>query len=115
MQTTHERAAYLAALFARRELHLSAGKIALDVQHLRKSAVKINRLAIKACNVQLTKRDEITRDNATGEVHKIAKRYKLEASTSGDPRGCVVKLWKPGEYDKDGAAGDSWGGGWAVY
>lgn len=112
---TEKRAAYLAALFARMNPHPAANAICDDVAAIQTAARALAALAVKACNEPITTRDEKRRETLKATVESIARSYRLEATVSGDPRGLVVKLWKPGEVDQDGAAGDSFGGGWGVY
>lgn len=112
---TEDRAAYLGALFARMNPHPAAGEIARDVANIRRNARSLEALAVKDCNYGLTARDRTRRENLEQGVARIADRYQLEAVCSGDPRGLVVKLWKCGERDQAGAAGDAFGGGWGVF
>jgi hypothetical protein len=85
--------------------------VARDVAELRKAAKSLENLAVNDCNYGLSPRQETRRANLAKQVQEIAERYHLAAETSGDPRGCVVKLFDPG----DERLGDGFGGGWPVY
>lgn len=74
-------------------------------------AEQLHKLAEHDCNVGLDERQERRRDKLRAEVIEIAKFCGFDVETSGDPRGCVVKLIDPTGKD----TGDNMGGGWGVY
>lgn len=74
-------------------------------------AEQLHKLAEHDCNYGLDDRQEKRRDKLQAEVAEIAKAFGFDVETSGDPRGCVVKLIDPTGKD----TGDNWGGGWGVY
>jgi hypothetical protein len=112
---TENRAAYLAALFARMNGHPAPHEIAKDVATLRSLSRSLERLAVKACNMPTTSADELRAEKLQARLLGLAGKYRMDMTTSGDPRGHVVKLWKRGEVDQPRAAGDAFGGGWGVY
>lgn len=84
---TENRAAFLGALFARMNGHPDASTIARDVDAIRRNARSLEALEVKACNYGLTARDETRRENLAKGIARIADAYRLDVSTSGDPRG----------------------------
>lgn len=67
--------------------------------------------AVIDCNRGLTPNQQRTRDLNAEKVRELAEALGFRVETSGDPRGCVVKLYDPA----DERAGEGWGGGWGVY
>jgi hypothetical protein len=54
---------------------------------------------------------ERRKEKIRAQIAEIAKAVGFDVETSGDPRGCVVKLLDPSDKE----SGDNWGGGWGVY
>lgn len=106
-----DRSAYLGALFAAGNREAKPHSIANDVTELRSIAQAISRLAVAACNVGLSERQEKRWEGLATRAAAIALPYGFVATCHGDPRGYVVKLRSP----TDESAGDGWGGGWGVY
>ena len=74
---------------------------------LRRHARTLSRLAVRACNVGLTEREEARRREAERRVASFAAFYGMTAKTDGDPRGYVLKVLLPtGLYNTMGGASD---------
>lgn len=74
-------------------------------------AEQLHKLAEDDCNYGLDERQETRREKIQAEVIQIANAFGFDAETSGDPRGCVVKLIDT----RNPRDGDGWGGGFGVY
>ena len=62
-----------------------------NLERLRKISKSLHILDEKACNYELSKRDETREATLENEAQDIADRYGLLAYHQGDPRGC--SLW----------------------
>lgn len=82
--------------------------VALDAQRIVKLARSLASLAVQHCNRGLSPRQEAREMNIAAEIKTIAAWYGLKASTSGDPRGYVVRL------DGPGVPRNGWGDGFGV-
>ena len=73
-----------------------------DAMEILRTARGIQRLAIEACNRELTEREQ-KRDRALeASIELSLARYGATVTTSGDPRGHVVKVrFKGGESHND--------------
>jgi hypothetical protein len=80
----------------------SSQEIARDAVEIVRLATTIQRIAVIACNRELSEREK-RRDEACEENLRILlAKYKATVSTSGDPRGYVVKVRFPdGERHND--------------
>lgn len=77
---------------------------------LRRHARTLSRLAVRACNVGLTEREEARRREAERRVASFAALYGMTVKTDGDPRGYVLKVLLPtGLYNTLGGVSDGWG------
>lgn len=74
-------------------------------------AVRIRKLAEKACNEELSDRSESIFEKLRNEFRELAESIGFETRISGDPRGPCAYLIDP-DKPRDG---DGWGEGWAVY
>lgn len=73
-----------------------------DARAILRDAATLQRLAVTACNRELTPSEEKRFGHAAGRVEHVAMNFK--ADIGGDPRGYVVKLHFPsGAYN-------TWGG-----
>lgn len=96
------RAAYLPRPYP---LACAVGEL---IQHAR----ALERLAVKACNEPMTARDEKQVERLRARCAEIADEYGFDVTTSGDPRGIVVKLVDralPADNQGDGFGQDGWG------
>lgn len=87
-------------------------RIGRDVGELIRHARSLERLAVKACNIGLDERDERRRDRLADRCREIVDPYGFHVTTSGDPRGLVVKLVDrhlPADAQGDGFGRDGWG------
>lgn len=80
----------------------SSQEIARDAMEIVRLATTLQRIAVFACNRELTEREK-RRDEACEEnIQILLAKYKATVSTSGDPRGHVVKVrFKGGESHND--------------
>jgi hypothetical protein len=98
----------LAILLSRQRPNNPEHLTALDAARLMKLAKQLASLAVAHCNVGLSERQEKREENIAAEIKTIAGWYGLKASTSGDPRGYVVRL-EGGLAPKSG-----WGDGFGI-
>ncbi len=76
-----------------------------DIRAILRDAATVQRLAVEACNRELSSA-EVKRDaEACARIVKRAQRWGCSATFNGDPRGACVKLRVPSGRNND------WGGG----
>lgn len=69
-----------------------AGVLSGEARRLLRYAASLQRLAVTACNRELSPAEE-RRDELTAQrVREVAKITGIEVQTSGDPRGACVKV-----------------------
>ena len=75
-----------------------------EVQTIVRCANTIQRIAVKACNVQLTSADERKDKKAADTILAIVGDYGIRVNFNGDPRGnCTKLILKSGKHN-------TWGG-----
>jgi hypothetical protein len=86
--------------------------IARDVGEVFTLAKSLQRLAVKQCNVPFTSADYARRERISERLRVLLDPYGFTVTTSGDPRGNVVKLLDrdlPSDGQGDGFGRDGWG------
>ena len=68
---------------------------------LMRQAATLQRLAETACNRELTEREIRRQEKIQMDLIAILAPHDCEATFSGDPRGCVVKIQVPDGYTND--------------
>ena len=99
--------AVLAEAFGAR---MSPRQVADEALWLRKMARKLERFAVKHCNVGLSEQDSRAEMRAIASLKLWAEREGVQVRTGGDPRGYCLKLVLPaGRYNTMGGAEEGWG------
>lgn len=77
---------------------------------LMKLGATSSRLAVDACNRELTAAEKAKDERNDALIAAWGKRYGLKLVTGGDPRGFTVKVILPsGRYNTMGGKEDGWG------
>lgn len=80
-----------------------------DIRLLLRNASAAQRLAVAACNRELTTRERERGDRLESGFATIATRNGASARVEGDPRGYVVKLaLRDGSYNTLGGLESGW-------
>lgn len=94
----------------RARLHLTVGAAGArcEAQRILRNANTVQRYAVAACNRMLTEAEQRRESAACRRIEKDAAPFKV--TTSGDPRGCCVKIHFPsGAYNTWGGPESGWG------
>ena len=68
----------------------------------------VQRLAVEACNRELSKREEKQTAHAEARIRRRALYAGAEVDLNGDPRGAVVKLRFPTGFPANSFGGGGW-------
>lgn len=83
---------------------------ATDVRRLLRLAAGYHRLAVEACNRQLTEREMARQAKLRESLEAWGWDFGATICCDGDPRGYVVKIMLPsGIYNTWGGAEEGWG------